>query len=142
MHSSSIILVLAISTLATSCQDEFTCRQDIKFMEARNSNHAYNCGVEYLTFDNKMDLEFICNEFSKMERIFPVTTNYNSGYISISLHPSNNLFFEEVVTLIFTMEKGFVFKMQNRLNYQNDALADFLIQKMGIKNIYSVELCK
>ena len=124
------------------CQFDSKCRNDLEFFKIRNSNYQYNCGIELLKIDNEKDLEYICKEFTKMERVYPLTTSHHSGYLEITITPSESKFFKDVVILIFTQKKGYIFKMQNGLNYKNNDLADFLIDKMGIINIYSDVICQ
>ncbi|MBV7440275.1 hypothetical protein KRX57_02470 [Weeksellaceae bacterium TAE3-ERU29] len=75
-----------------------------------------------------------------MSKINLLGTNYNSGYLIIS--DSDNVFFKKSITLIFTVENGYVFKMPDGSTYKNDDLSLYLIKMLKIKNIYSEELCK
>lgn len=136
------LYLILIFPLLVSCQSDNKCRNDLEFLKVRNSNYQYNCGIEFLKIDKKQDLEYICEEFTKMERSYPLTTSHHRGYLEITIIPSESKFFNEVVTLLFTHKKGYIFKMQNGLNYKNDDLADFLIKKMEITKLYSDTICE
>ena len=125
-----------------SCQNSF-CDNELENIYIRNSNYSYNCGLEQITIENKEDLKFICEEFTKMNKVYVLGTNYNSGYLEIIKNKStNNRLSKNFVTLIFTVEKGYIFRLNDGFNYKNDTLSLFLINKLKIENIYSEEVCE
>jgi hypothetical protein len=125
-----------------SCQNSF-CDNELENIYIRNSNYSYNCGLEQITIENKEDLKFICEEFTKMNKVYVLGTNYNSGYLEIIKNKStNNRLSKNFITLIFTVEKGYIFRLNDGFNYKNDTLSLFLINKLKIENIYSEEVCE
>ena len=125
-----------------SCQNSF-CDNELENIYIRNSNYSYNCGLEQITIENKEDLKFICEEFTKMNKVYVLGTNYNSGYLEIIKNKStNNRLSKNFITLIFTVEKGYIFRLNDGFNYKNDTLSLFLINKLKIENIYSEVDCE
>lgn len=120
-----------------SCISNNSCKEVLEF-KIRNSNHAYNCGLKYRTLRVTDDIEYICKEFKELEKVYPITTSYNNGYLSIIMNHNES---QEIITLILTVKKGYIFRMQNGLNYKNDELANFFIEKLEIKNVYSDTIC-
>jgi hypothetical protein len=124
------------------CQNSF-CDNELENIYIRNSNYSYNCGLEQITIENKEDLKFICEELTKMDKVYVLGTNYNSGYLEIIKNKStNNRLSKNFVTLIFTVEKGYIFRLNDGFNYKNDTLSLFLINKLKIENIYSEVDCE
>jgi|SRR5690554_2293998 len=142
MRKSLIFTICLIFPFLSSCQSNNGCGENLEHLKLYNSDHKRNLGLEYTIIDKKEDLDYICSEFDKMEQVYPITTNHNKGYIDIMIRPTDNLFFEEKITLIFTVKKGNIFRMQDGLHYKNDELVKFLIKSLKIKdvsNYFSVE---
>jgi hypothetical protein len=133
----TIMLVLFIC----SCQNNF-CDNELENIYVRNGNYTFNCGLEHITIENKEHLKFICEELTKMNKVYVLGTNYNSGYLEIIKNKSNDSFLKNSITLIFTVENGCIFRLNDGFNYKNDELSLFLINKLKIENIYSEELCE
>ena len=136
------IYTIMFALFICSCQNSF-CDNELENIYIRNSNYSYNCGLEQITIENKEDLKFICEEFTKMNKVYVLGTNYNSGYLEIIKNKStNNRLSKNFITLIFTVEKGYIFRLNDGFNYKNDTLSLFLINKLKIENIYSEEVCE
>lgn len=89
----------------------------------------------------KKEIDFICNELSRLQKINFVMTNYNNGYISIKYNIESESFFPKETTLIFTVKNRYVFKKDGDV-YKNDVLANYLINLFEIKKVYSDEKCR
>lgn len=135
-----LILVVSLFFLA-GCKESLSCQKNLQNITMRNSNSIYNCGNEYLTLRDKGDLSKICMEFDSMEKAYFLLTNYNSGYVDIAINYKNNTFSSEMITLIFTINNGYVFRMQDGMKYKNDRLAEYVIDLLEIKEVYSDVLC-
>lgn len=123
------------SYFITLSHPDFKCDSSLESMIIRNSNYEYNGGLPTLKIIDENEINNICSEFQKMERGYFLTPNYSNGYLDIRLLSKNN----ELVTLYFTVRKGYVFGMQDGRYYKNDALAKYLIELLQIKDVYSNE---
>lgn len=123
-----------------SCQN-ISCPEDLNSFSIRNSNYEYNCGLSNIDIISKKEVDYMCSELSRLQKVNFVMTSYNNGYMSIKYNTANEGLFPQVVTLIFTVKNGYIFKKDGMV-YKNDILADYLIKLFKIKNVYSDEKCK
>ncbi|UOX34838.1 hypothetical protein LXD69_04840 [Flavobacterium sediminilitoris] len=118
-----------------------SCPEDLKSFSIRNSNYEYNCGLPNMDIITKKEIDFICNELSRLQKINFVMTSHHRGYMSIKYNTGSKDFFPKETTLIFTVKNGYVFKTDGDV-YKNDVLANYLINLFEIKKVYSDEKCR
>ena len=133
-----ILYLLFISNF--SCQ-KLDCPEDLNSFTIRNSNYEYNCGISDMDIISKSDVNYICRELTRLQKINYVMTSYNNGYMSITYNSESMDFFPETVTLIFTVKNGYIFKKDGNI-YKNDVLANHLIRLFEIKDVYSDKKCR
>ena len=134
-------LSIVFTLLIFACQNPDTiCKKyDIESIIIENSNFEYNCGKKTIQLIQPTEINFFCEQSKRLNRIFPLTTNYLNGVIGITINSKNRR--EKFIPLILTVNKGNIFKINGGC-YLNDSLANFLINKLEIKNVASVEICK
>jgi|JI8StandDraft_1071087.scaffolds.fasta_scaffold90043_3 hypothetical protein len=141
----SYILLIIIS-LFYSCAKTVSMNDCIKCnssISIRNSNYAYNCGLEKVSLTDKKDIKFFCEQMNKLEALSSFTqVNRSRGYIELNYKNS-----PRVSVLTFVLGRNnkverYVFNIGTGKFYRNDTLAQFLIKKMEIKDINSSDSCK
>ena len=85
MRITFIYLSIFFFPTFAGCQSNVECKSNLERMIIRNSNYEYNCGLEAITLKKSEELNYICNEFERLERVYPISTNYNRGYLQIIL---------------------------------------------------------
>lgn len=118
-----------------SAKDCLTINDSFTF---RNSNYLWNCGLEQVKVASTKELKYICKQYSKMEQLSPFTlVNDSRGYVEISYKSAPG-----VSSLIFTLDNGYIFNLGPGGFYRNDELAEYIIDKLEIKDLRSTELCE
>lgn len=138
MTSMYFIKFFLVSVLFVSCKDSI-CPKDLNSFSLRNSNYEYNCGLSSIDIISKNEIDYICTELSRLEKINFVMTSYNNGYITITYN-TESIFFSEATSLVFTVKNGYIFKNNGNF-YKNDVLANYLITLFKIENVYANDKC-
>lgn len=141
----SLIIILS-TLLLINCSrkiSEKDCFKSNTSIVLRNSNYAYNCGFEHLNITNKKEIKFFCDQLNQMKALSMFTqVNRSRGLIEIYYKNS-----PRVCDLTFVLGSEnkvdhYVFNIGAGNFYRNDTLAKYLIWKMKIKNINSIDSCR